>query len=83
MHEYHQVRLILDDMNIARIPLLVWHKQSTHARSGHTRLRQATVNVGRLLSEAKFADFSIFQHTLDHAIFPLSLSQMTKVFSCA
>ena len=27
MHEYHQVRLILDDMNIARIPLLVWHNQ--------------------------------------------------------
>ena len=27
VHEYHQVRLILDDMNIARIPLLVWHNQ--------------------------------------------------------
>ena len=48
IHEYYQVRLILYDMNIARIPPLVWHKQLTHARSGYARQRQAIFVVGLL-----------------------------------
>ena len=79
-HHYYRLIYELIIQNVAMVHCIM------DPRSGHTRLRQARIIVGRLLNEGELADFLIFLHTLDCADFPLSLTvtychkTLTKLF---